>query len=62
MAKKKVAPQTDPMDDTKRRFREALDAKQGREAEGEAHLDAEPRDTHAHGPMDTKRTFRRKTG
>jgi hypothetical protein len=62
MAKKKVAPTTDPMDETKRKFREALAAKHGREAEGEAHLDAEPRDTHAHGPVEAKRTFRRKTG
>ena len=62
MAKKKVAPQTDPMDDTKRRFRQALDAKHGREAEGEAHLDTEASQTQAHGPVDAKRTFRRKTG
>ena len=61
MAKKKVAPPTD-LDDTKRKFREALDAKQGRAAEGEAHLNAGPGDTHAHGPAETKRTFRRKTG
>ena len=61
MAKKKVAPQAD-LDETKRKFREALEAKQGRAAEGEAHLDAGPGDTHAHGPADTKRTFRRKTG
>ena len=62
MAKKKVAPRTDPLDETKRKFREALEAKQGRAAEGEAHLDAGPGDTHAHGPAETKRTFRRKTG
>ncbi|HLL62861.1 MAG TPA: DUF5302 domain-containing protein [Propionibacteriaceae bacterium] len=61
MAKKKVAPHTD-LDETKRKFREALEAKQGRASEGEAHLDAGPGDTHAHGPADTKRTFRRKTG
>ena len=62
MAKKKAAPHTDPMDETKRKFREALAAKHGREAEGEAHLDAGPGDTHAHGPAETRRTFRRKTG
>jgi Family of unknown function (DUF5302) len=60
--KKKAARSTDPMDETKRKFREALAAKQGREAEGEAHLDGEPTNVHAHGPVDTKRTFRRKTG
>jgi extradiol dioxygenase family protein len=62
-AKKKVAPSTaTPMDETKRKFREALEAKQGRQAEGEAHLDTEASQVHAHGPVDAKRTFRRKTG
>ena len=51
-----------PEDETKRKFREALEAKQGRQAEGEAHLDTEASQTQAHGPVDTKRTFRRKTG
>jgi hypothetical protein len=61
-AKKKSARSTDPMDETKRKFREALEAKQGREAEGEAHLGSESGNVHAHGPVDAKRTFRRKTG
>lgn len=60
--KKKAAPKPVPMDETKRKFREALDAKHGRETDGEAHLDGGPTDTHTHGPADTKRTFRRKTG
>ena len=51
-----------PEDENKRKFREALEAKQGRQAEGEAHLDTEASQTHAHGPVDAKRTFRRKTG
>jgi hypothetical protein len=59
-AQKKTAPQT-PEDETKRKFREALEAKQGRQ--GEAHIDNEPTTQHAHGPVETKRTFRRrKTG
>ncbi|QDP94667.1 hypothetical protein FOE78_00915 [Microlunatus elymi] len=46
---------------TKRRFREALEAKQGRN--GTDHVDSDPHPTeHAHGPVDAKRTFRRKTG
>jgi Family of unknown function (DUF5302) len=49
-----------PEDETKRKFREALAAKQGRQ--GEDHIDNEPGNVHAHGPMETKRTFRRKTG
>ena len=60
MAKKKVAPHTASDDETKRKFREALEAKQGRQ--GEAHIDNEPTGQHAHGPAETKRTFRRKTG
>jgi hypothetical protein len=58
-ANKKVA-RTTPEDETKRKFREALEAKQGRQ--GEAHLDNEQPAQHAHGPVDRKRTFRRKTG
>ena len=60
MAKKKAATRTTPEDETKRNFREALEAKQGRQ--GEAHLDGESPIQHAHGPVETKRTFRRKTG
>lgn len=61
--KKKASPGPVPMDETKRRFREALAAKHGREADGEAHLDAEPgANVSTHGPVDAKRTFRRKTG
>jgi hypothetical protein len=59
-AKKKVAPDTAPEDETKRKFREALEAKQGRQ--GEAHIDSESPTQHAHGPVETRRTFRRKTG
>jgi len=47
-------------DDLKRKFREALDAKKGRR--GEDHLDAGQEPGHAHGRVETKRTFRRKTG
>ena len=48
-------------DETKRKFREALAAKQGRK--GEDHIDNGPQHVHAHGPVDAKRsTFRRKTG
>ena len=47
-------------DETKRKFREALAAKQGRQ--GEDHMDAGPTNPHPHGPVSAKRTFRRKTG
>jgi hypothetical protein len=49
-----------PEDDTKRKFREALEAKQGRK--GEDHIDNGPQHVHSHGPVETKRNFRRKTG
>jgi uncharacterized protein DUF5302 len=47
-------------DETKRKFREALDAKQGRK--GEDHIDNPQQHVHTQGPVETKRTFRRKTG
>ena len=47
-------------DDLKRKFREALAAKKGRH--GEDHLDGGQQQGHAHGRVETKRTFRRKTG
>jgi len=49
-----------PEDETKRKFREALEAKKGRR--GEDHIDDGPQHVHAHGPVETKRVFRRKTG
>lgn len=49
-----------PEDETKRKFREALEAKKGRK--GEDHLDAGTQPVHPHGPVDTKRVFRRKSG
>lgn len=58
----KPHPGPDPAEDeTKRKFREALDAKNGRH--GEDNIESDPRPpVHAHGPVDAKRTFRRKTG
>jgi hypothetical protein len=47
-------------DETKRKFREALAAKQGRK--GEDHIDNPQQHVHNQGPVETKRTFRRKTG
>ena len=47
-------------EETKRKFREALAAKKARH--GEDHLDAGQTPGHAHGRIESKRTFRRKTG
>lgn len=49
-----------PEDATKRKFREALEAKKGRK--GEDHLDSGTGPVHPHGPIETKRVFRRKSG
>lgn len=59
-ASEKPGQKQTPEDDTKRKFREALAAKQGRK--GEDHIDNASPHMHAHGPVETKRTFRRKTG
>jgi hypothetical protein len=59
-ASKKRTPKPAPEDETKRKFREALEAKQGRK--GEDHIEAQPLNQSSHGPVDAKRTFRRKTG
>lgn len=52
----------DPQDDTKRRFREALERKQAKAAGGASHADGGGKQTHAHGPAEQRRTFRRKSG
>ncbi|HKO85658.1 MAG TPA: DUF5302 domain-containing protein [Actinomycetota bacterium] len=57
---KSSAPNETPEEETKRKFREALEAKKGRK--GEDHLDAGNQPVHPHGPVDTKRVFRRKSG
>ena len=49
-----------PADETKRKMRDALAAKKARH--GEDHLDGGQNPGHAHGRVETKRTFRRKTG
>jgi hypothetical protein len=52
------------LDDVKRRYREALERKQGKKSEGAAADGAEERRklTDAHGPAHTQRQFRRKSG
>lgn len=56
-----TAAEETPGEATKRKFREALEAKKGRR--GEDHVDeGQQSQVHAHGPVETKRVFRRKTG
>ncbi|GAA1802012.1 DUF5302 domain-containing protein [Agromyces neolithicus] len=55
---------TGPSDETKRKFREALDRKNkvSKQREGESHLDGSGGAQNTHGPVDHKREFRRKSG
>ncbi|HEX2131610.1 MAG TPA: DUF5302 domain-containing protein [Actinophytocola sp.] len=48
--------------DVKQRFREALERKQALTRNGEEHADARSKVRDAHGPVNAKRTFRRKSG
>lgn len=48
-------------DEMKRKFKEALDKKNARHRDGEAHLDAESSIQGTHSAI-TKREFRRKSG
>ena len=56
----KQPPASSGAEETKRKFREALEAKQGRR--GEDHVDDSSAPVHSHGPVSPKRVFRRKTG
>jgi hypothetical protein len=49
-------------DDTKRKFREALDRKKAKSSGGSDHKDGGDKQTRAHGPVESRREFRRKSG
>ena len=49
-------------DDTKRKFREALERKQAKSAGGSDHKDGGAKQPRAHGPAESRREFRRKSG
>ncbi|MBX7433413.1 DUF5302 domain-containing protein [Mycobacterium sp. Y57] len=49
-------------DDNKRRFREALARKNAKSAGGSAHKDGGAKQPRAHGPVENRREFRRKSG
>lgn len=49
-------------EDVRARFREALERKQARTRSGEKHADARSKVHDAHGPVGSKRQFRRKSG
>ncbi len=49
-------------DDTKRKFREALDRKLAKSSGGSEHKDGGGKQPRAHGPVENRREFRRKSG
>ena len=51
-----------PEPDSHRKFREALDRKNDKANSGTAHRDGGAGQSKSHGPMESKRNFRRKSG
>jgi hypothetical protein len=51
-----------PEDDTKRKFREALERKKAQAAGGADHKDRGAKQPKGHGPLEHRREFRRKSG
>ncbi len=51
-----------PEDDNKRKFREALDRKNAKSSSSSSHKDGGARQSRAHGPVENRREFRRKSG
>jgi hypothetical protein len=54
--------ETPEADDTKAKFREALERKKAHESGGSAHKDGGNKQPRAHGPVENRREFRRKSG
>jgi len=52
----------DPQDETKRKFREALERKKAKSASGAEHRDGSGKLSRARGPVENRREFRRKSG
>ena len=49
-------------DETKRKFREALERKKAQSASGSDHKDSAGKQSRTHGPVEGRREFRRKSG
>ena len=49
-------------DETKRKFREALDRKIAKSSSGSDHKDSGGKQSRTHGPAESRREFRRKSG
>jgi hypothetical protein len=52
----------DPQDETKRKFREALERKKAKSGSGAEHRDGGSKQSRSHGPLENRREFRRKSG
>ncbi len=62
MAVSKSGSDSAPDDGTKRKFREALDRKRAKSSGGSDHKDGGNKQPRAHGPVENRREFRRKSG
>ena len=62
MATSEPAPQDESQDETKRKFREALERKKAKSAGGADHKQAGGKQSRVHGPVENRREFRRKSG
>jgi hypothetical protein len=57
-----MAEEAVPEDDTKRKFREALERKKAKSGAGAEHRDGGAKQSKQHGPVENRREFRRKSG
>jgi Family of unknown function (DUF5302) len=62
MAASKSGSDSSSEDDTKRKFREALERKNAKSSGGSDHKDAGAKQPRGHGPVENRREFRRKSG
>ena len=62
MANSDKDPAGEPADETKRKFREALERKKANAAGAAARAEGVGKQSQAHGPAEQRRTFRRKSG
>jgi hypothetical protein len=53
---------SEPEDEQKRKFREALERKKANSAGGNDHKDGGRKQPRSHGPVENRREFRRKSG
>ena len=56
------SPEDSSDDDTKRKFREALERKTAKSSGGSDHKDGHGKQSRTHGPVENRREFRRKSG